>query len=159
MIETINKMNRIIRQTISATGEEPDAATLAEKMGLTEQKVQEILKIAKEPASLDAPAGDDGDAMLGDFISDDTTLSPEAAAMQASLQRTLEEMLEDLSPKEQKVLRMRFGLDAVSDHTLEEVGKQLEVTRERVRQIEMKAMNKLRQPSRAEKLRAFLEER
>jgi RNA polymerase primary sigma factor len=159
MIETINKMNRIIRQTISATGEEPDVATLAEKMGMPEQKVQDVLKIAKEPASLDAPAGDDGDAMLGDFISDDTTLSPEAAAMHSSMQRTIAEMLEDLSPKEQKVLRMRFGLDAVSDHTLEEVGKQLEVTRERVRQIEMKAMNKLRQPSRAEKLRAFLEDR
>ena len=158
MIETINKMNRFIRQTIAATGEEPDVATLAKKMGLSEQKVQEVLKIAKEPASLDAPAGDDGDAMLGDFISDETTLSPEGAAMHASMQRAIAEVLEDLAPKEQKVLRMRFGLDTVSDHTLEEVGKQLEVTRERVRQIEMKAMAKLRQPSRAEKLRAFLEE-
>ncbi len=159
MIETINKMNRLIRQTVAATGEEPDAATLAEKMGLTEQKVHDILKIAKEPTSLDAPAGDDGDAMLGDFISDDVTLSPEAAAMHAGMQRAISELLEDLSPKEQKVLRMRFGLDTVSDHTLEEVGKQLEVTRERVRQIEMKAMAKLRQPSRAEKLRAFLDGR
>ena len=159
MIETINKMNRIIRQTIAATGAEPDVATLAEKMGLPEQKVQDVLKIAKEPASLDAPAGDDGDAMLGDFISDDTTLSPEAAAMHAGMQRAIAEVLEDLSPKEQKVLRLRFGLDTTSDHTLEEVGKQLEVTRERIRQIEMKAMTKLRHPSRAEKLRAFLEER
>ena len=157
MVETINKMNRFIRQTIAATGEEPDVATLAKKMGLSESKVQEVLKIAKEPASLDAPAGDDGDAMLGDFISDEATLSPEAAAMHASMQRAIAEVLEDLAPKEQKVLRMRFGLDTVSDHTLEEVGKQLEVTRERVRQIEMKAMAKLRQPSRADKLRAFLE--
>ncbi|WP_420477320.1 RNA polymerase sigma factor RpoD [Noviherbaspirillum sp. ST9] len=158
MIETINKMNRIIRQNIAATGEEPDVATLAEKLGLSTQKVEEVMKIAKEPASLDAPAGEDGDAMLGDFISDDATLSPEAAAMRAGMQRAISEVLEDLSPKEQKVLRMRFGLDAVSDHTLEEVGKQLEVTRERIRQIEMKAMAKLRHPSRADKLRAFLEE-
>jgi RNA polymerase primary sigma factor len=157
MIETINKMNRFIRQTVSATGAEPDVAAIAAKMGLSEQKVEEVLKIAKEPASLDAPAGDDGEAMLGDFISDDTTLSPEAAAMRASMQRTIAEMLEDLTPKEQRVLRMRFGLDTVSDHTLEEVGKQLEVTRERVRQIEMKAMAKLRQPSRADKLRAYLD--
>ncbi len=157
MIETINKMNRFIRQTVSATGTEPDVAAIAAKMGLSEQKVEEVLKIAKEPASLDAPAGDDGEAMLGDFISDDTTLSPEAAAMRASMQRTIAEMLEDLTPKEQRVLRMRFGLDTVSDHTLEEVGKQLEVTRERVRQIEMKAMAKLRQPSRADRLRAYLD--
>jgi len=157
MIETINKMNRFIRQTVSATGAEPDVAAIAAKMGLSEQKVEEVLKIAKEPASLDAPAGDDGEAMLGDFISDDTTLSPEAAAMRASMQRAIAEMLGDLTPKEQRVLRMRFGLDTTSDHTLEEVGKQLEVTRERVRQIEMKAMAKLRQPSRADKLRAYLE--
>jgi RNA polymerase primary sigma factor len=159
MIETINKINRLIRQTVAATGEEPDVATLAEKMGLSEQKVQDVLKIAKEPASLDAPAGDDGDAMLGDFISDDTTLSPEAAAMHASMQRAIAEVLEDLSPKEQKVLRMRFGLDTLSDHTLEEVGKQMEVTRERIRQIEMKAMAKLRHPSRADRLRAYLDDR
>jgi RNA polymerase primary sigma factor len=159
MIETINKMNRIIRQAVSATGEEPDTATLADKMGMTKQKVEEVLKIAKEPASLDAPAGDDGDAMLGDFISDDITVSPEAAAMHDSMRRTIAELLEGLSPKEQKVLRMRFGLDTVTDHTLEEVGKQLEVTRERVRQIEMKAMAKLRKPSSADKLRAFLEGR
>ncbi|HJW54357.1 MAG TPA: RNA polymerase sigma factor RpoD [Burkholderiaceae bacterium] len=158
MIETINKMNRFIRQTIAATGEEPDVATLAEKMGLSEHKVHDVLKIAKEPASLDAPAGDDGDAMLGDFISDETTLSPEAAAMHAGMKRAITEVLNDLAPKEQKVLRMRFGLDTVSDHTLEEVGKQLEVTRERIRQIEMKAMAKLRIPSRAAKLRAFLDE-
>ncbi|HYD61116.1 MAG TPA: RNA polymerase sigma factor RpoD [Noviherbaspirillum sp.] len=159
MIETINKMNRIIRQTMVATGEEPDAATLAEKMGISVERVQEVLRIAKEPASLDAPAGEDGDAMLGDFISDDITLSPEASAMNAGMQRAISEVLEDLSPKEQKVLRMRFGLDTVSDHTLEEIGKQLEVTRERVRQIEMKAMAKLRHPTRAEKLRAFLDGR
>jgi RNA polymerase primary sigma factor len=159
MIETINKINRLIRQTVAATGEEPDVATLAAKMGLSEQKVQDVLKIAKEPASLDAPAGDDGDAMLGDFISDDTTLSPEAAAMHASMQRAIAEVLQDLSPKEQKVLRMRFGLDTLSDHTLEEVGKQMEVTRERIRQIEMKAMAKLRHPSRADRLRAYLDDR
>ncbi|HYD78611.1 MAG TPA: RNA polymerase sigma factor RpoD [Paucimonas sp.] len=159
MVETINKINRVIRQTVAATGEEPDAATLAEKMGMSVAKVQEVLKIAKEPASLDAPAGDDGDAMLGDFISDEATQSPEGAAMHASMQRAIAEVLKDLAPKEQKVLRMRFGLDTVSDHTLEEVGKQLEVTRERVRQIEMKAMAKLRQASRADKLRVFLEDR
>jgi len=159
MIETINKMNRIIRQIVVSTGEEPDAATLAEKMGITVERVQEVQRIAKEPASLDAPAGDDGDAMLGDFISDDTTLSPEASAMYTGMQRAILEVLEDLSPKEQKVLRMRFGLDTVSDHTLEEIGKQLEVTRERVRQIEMKAMAKLRHPTRADKLRAFLDGR
>ncbi|HYD97173.1 MAG TPA: RNA polymerase sigma factor RpoD [Noviherbaspirillum sp.] len=157
MIETINKMNRIVRQTIAATGEEPDAATLAMKMGLSEQKVQEVMKIAKEPASLDAPAGEDGDAMLGDFISDDTTLSPEAAAMHSGMQKAIAEVMQELSPKEQKVLRLRFGLDTASDHTLEEVGKQLDVTRERIRQIEMKAMTKLRHPSRSEKLRAFLD--
>ncbi|OWW19908.1 RNA polymerase sigma factor RpoD [Noviherbaspirillum denitrificans] len=159
MIETINKMNRIIRQTVTATGSEPDAAALAEKMGLTVERVQEVLRIAKEPASLDAPAGDDGDAMLGDFISDDANLTPEALAMHSGMQRAISEVLEDLSPKEQKVLRMRFGLETVSDHTLEEIGKQLEVTRERVRQIEMKAMAKLRHPTRAEKLRAFLDDR
>ncbi len=128
-------------------------------MGLPEQKVQDVLKIAREPASLDAPADDDGDAILGDFISDDATLSPEAAAMHAGMQRAIAEALEDLSPKERKVLRLRFGLDTASDHTLEEVGKQLEVTRERIRQIETKAMAKLRHPSRAQKLRAFLDER
>jgi RNA polymerase primary sigma factor len=159
MVETINKMNRIIRQTMSATGSEPDTATLAEKMGMPEEKIQDVMKIAREPASLDAPAGEDGDAMLGDFISDDTTQSPEAAAMHASMQRTIADVLKDLAPKEQKVLRMRFGLDTISDHTLEEVGKQLEVTRERVRQIEMKAMAKLRQASRADKLRVFLDGR
>jgi RNA polymerase primary sigma factor len=159
MVETINKMNRIIRQTVSATGNEPDTATLAEKMGMPEEKIQEVMKIAREPASLDAPAGDDGDAMLGDFISDEGAQSPEAAAMHASMQRTIADVLKDLAPKEQKVLRMRFGLDTISDHTLEEVGKQLEVTRERVRQIEMKAMAKLRQASRADKLRVFLDGR
>jgi RNA polymerase primary sigma factor len=159
MVETINKMNRIIRQAVSATGNEPDTATLAEKMGMPEEKIQEVMKIAREPASLDAPAGDDGDAMLGDFISDEGAQSPEAAAMHASMQRTIADVLKDLAPKEQKVLRMRFGLDTISDHTLEEVGKQLEVTRERVRQIEMKAMAKLRQASRADKLRVFLDGR
>ncbi|TFW05290.1 RNA polymerase sigma factor RpoD, partial [Oxalobacteraceae bacterium OM1] len=157
MTETINKMNRIIRQTVSATGEEPDLATLAAKLGMPEHKVQEVMKIAKEPASLDAPAGDDGDAVLGDFISDDIGASPEAAAMHASLQKAIGELLEGLSPKEQKVLRMRFGLDTTTDYTLEEVGRQLEVTRERVRQIEAKAMAKLRERSRMDVLRAFLD--
>ncbi|RZI41066.1 RNA polymerase sigma factor RpoD [Herbaspirillum sp. HC18] len=159
MIETINKMNRIIRQTVAATGEEPEVETLAKKLGLSVERVEEVLRIAKEPASLDAPAGEDGDAMLGDFISDDKTLSPEASAMHMGMRRAISEVLEELSPKEQKVLRMRFGLDTGDDSTLEEIGKQLEVTRERIRQIEMKAMAKLRQPNRAEKLRAFLEER
>ena len=157
MIETINKLNRIKRQWMQQTGTEPDSATIAEKMELPEIKVREILKIAKEPVSLDVPIGDDGDSQLGDFIEDSMTLSPIAAAMQASVQGKLKEILDSLSPREAKVLRMRFGLEMASDHTLEEVGKQFDVTRERIRQIEAKAMKKLRHPSRSDHLKSLLE--
>ncbi len=157
MIETINKLNRIKRQCLQQNGVEPDPALIAEKMDLPEIKVREILKIAKEPVSLDVPIGDDGDSQLGDFIEDNVTLSPMQAAMQASVQSKLKEVLDALSPREAKVLRMRFGLEMASDHTLEEVGNQFDVTRERIRQIEAKAMKKLRHPSRMDQLRSLLE--
>lgn len=157
MIETINKLNRIKRQCLQQNGIEPDPALIAEKMDLPEIKVREILKIAKEPVSLDVPIGDDGDSQLGDFIEDNVTLSPMQAAMQASVQGKLKEILDALSPREAKVLRMRFGLEMASDHTLEEVGNQFDVTRERIRQIEAKAMKKLRHPSRLEQLKSLLE--
>src|SRR5450830_574104 len=157
MIETINKMNRVRRQLLQATGLEPEPAAIAEKMGLPEVKVREILKIAKEPVSLDVPIGDDGDSQLGDFIEDSMTMSPMAAAMQASVQQKLKEALDSLSPREAKVLRMRFGLETTSEFTLEEVGKQFEVTRERIRQIEAKAMKKLRHPGKSEHLKSLME--
>jgi len=157
MIETINKMNRVRRQLLQATGLEPEPAAIAEKMGLPEVKVREILKIAKEPVSLDVPIGDDGDSQLGDFIEDSMTMSPMAAAMQASVQEKLKEALDSLSPREAKVLRMRFGLETTSEFTLEEVGKQFEVTRERIRQIEAKAMKKLRHPGKADHLKSLME--
>jgi len=157
MIETINKMNRVRRQLLQISGLEPEPAAIAEKMGLPEVKVREILKIAKEPVSLDVPIGDDGDSQLGDFIEDSMTMSPMAAAMQASVQQKLKEALDSLSPREAKVLRMRFGLDTASEFTLEEVGKQFEVTRERIRQIEAKAMKKLRHPGKADHLKGLME--
>ncbi len=157
MIETINKMNRVRRQLLQTTGLEPEPVAIAEKMGLPEGKVREILKIAKEPVSLDVPIGDDGDSQLGDFIEDSMTLSPMAAAMQASVQEKLKEALDSLSPREAKVLRMRFGLETSTEFTLEEVGKQFEVTRERIRQIESKAMKKLRHPARADHLKSLME--
>jgi RNA polymerase primary sigma factor len=157
MIETINKMNRVRRQLLQSSGLEPEPAAIAEKMGLPENKVREILKIAKEPVSLDVPIGDDGDSQLGDFIEDSMTLSPMAAAMQASVQEKLKEALDTLSPREAKVLRMRFGLETSTEFTLEEVGKQFEVTRERIRQIESKAMKKLRHPARAGHLKSLME--
>jgi RNA polymerase primary sigma factor len=156
MIETINKMNRISRQILQETGSEPDLATLALKMEMPENKVREVLKIAKEPVSMEAPMGEDGDAQLGDFIEDDTTLAPLDAALQASMRNVVKEVLDSLTPREAKVLRMRYGVEMSSDHTLEEVGKQFDVTRERVRQIEAKAMSKLRQASRSDKLKTFL---
>ncbi|HJV53790.1 MAG TPA: RNA polymerase sigma factor RpoD [Noviherbaspirillum sp.] len=157
MIETINKMNRISRQILMETGSEPDAATLAKKMDMPEKKVREILKIAKEPVSMDTPMGDDGDSQLGDFIEDSMTLSPADAAMHASMRNVIKDVLDSLPAREAKVLRMRYGIDMASDATLEEVGKQFDVTRERIRQIESKAMNKLRHASRADRLRTFLE--
>ncbi|HEV2608948.1 MAG TPA: RNA polymerase sigma factor RpoD [Noviherbaspirillum sp.] len=157
MIETINKMNRISRQILMETGVEPDAATLAAKMDMPESKIRDVMKIAKEPVSMDMPVGEDGDTLLGDFIQDETTLAPADAAMHASMRSVIKEVLDSLPAREAKVLRMRYGVDMASDFTLEEVGKQFDVTRERVRQIEAKAMAKLRHASRADRLRTLLE--
>ncbi len=157
MIETINKMNRISRQILQETGAEPDPATLAEKMEMPEEKIRKILKISKEPISMETPIGDDDDSHLGDFIEDQSTLSPGDAALFASLREVTKEVLDSLTPREAKVLRMRFGIEMNTDHTLEEVGKQFDVTRERIRQIEAKALRKLRHPTRSEKLRSFLD--
>ena len=157
MIETINKMNRISRQILQETGLEPDPATLAIKMEMPEEKIRKILKISKEPISMETPIGDDDDSHLGDFIEDASTLSPSDAALYASLREVTKEILDSLTPREAKVLRMRFGIEMNTDHTLEEVGKQFDVTRERIRQIEAKALRKLRHPSRSEKLRSFLD--
>jgi RNA polymerase primary sigma factor len=157
MIETINKMNRISRQILQETGAEPDPATLAEKMEMPEDKIRKILKISKEPISMETPIGDDDDSHLGDFIEDTTTLAPNDAALYASLREVTKEILDSLTPREAKVLRMRFGIEMNTDHTLEEVGKQFDVTRERIRQIEAKALRKLRHPSRSERLKSFLD--
>jgi RNA polymerase primary sigma factor len=157
MIETINKMNRISRQILQETGQEPDPATLAEKMDMPEDKIRKILKISKEPISMETPIGDDDDSHLGDFIEDTATLAPVDAALYANLREITKEVLDSLTPREAKVLRMRFGIEMNTDHTLEEVGKQFDVTRERIRQIEAKALRKLRHPSRSEKLRSFLD--
>ncbi|MBU6486033.1 MAG: RNA polymerase sigma factor RpoD [Betaproteobacteria bacterium] len=157
MIETINKMNRISRQILQETGQEPDPATLAVKMEMPEEKIRKILKISKEPISMETPIGDDDDSHLGDFIEDQSTIAPSEAAVNASLRDVCKDILDTLTPREAKVLRMRFGIEMNTDHTLEEVGKQFDVTRERIRQIEAKALRKLRHPSRSEKLRSFLE--
>ena len=157
MIETINKMNRISRQILQETGSEPDPATLAVKMEMPEDKVRKIMKIAKEPISMETPIGDDEDSHLGDFIEDANTLAPAEATWQSILRRIVQEVLDSLTPREAKVLRMRFGVGLSSDHTLEEVGKQFDVTRERIRQIEAKALRKLRHPSRSDKLKSFLD--
>ena len=157
MIETINKMNRISRQILQETGLEPDPALLAEKMEMPEEKIRKILKISKEPISMETPIGDDDDSHLGDFIEDTATLAPIDSAVYTNLREITREILDTLTPREAKVLRMRFGIEMNTDHTLEEVGKQFDVTRERIRQIEAKALRKLRHPSRSEKLRSFLE--
>ena len=157
MIETINKMNRISRQILQSTGAEPDPSVLAEKMEMPEDKIRKILKISKEPISMETPIGDDEDSHLGDFIEDGATLTPIDAAVYGSLRDVTAEILESLTPREAKVLRMRFGIEMNTDHTLEEVGKQFDVTRERIRQIEAKALRKLRHPTRSERLRSFLE--
>ncbi|HNE43771.1 MAG TPA: RNA polymerase sigma factor RpoD [Rhodocyclaceae bacterium] len=157
MIETINKMNRISRQILQETGAEPDPATLAKKMDMPEEKIRKIMKISKEPISMETPIGDDDDSHLGDFIEDTATLLPADAAMYSSLRGVTKEILDTLTPREAKVLRMRFGIEMNTDHTLEEVGKQFDVTRERIRQIEAKALRKLRHPSRSDKLRSFLD--
>ncbi len=157
MIETINKVNRISRQYLQETGTEPDAAILAEKMEMPEDKVRKIMKIAKEPISMETPIGDDDDSHLGDFIEDTGMLAPTDAALQASLRDVVKDILDSLTPREAKVLRMRFGIEMANDHTLEEVGKQFDVTRERIRQIEAKALRKLKHPTRSDKLRSFLD--
>ena len=157
MIETINKMNRISRQILQETGAEPDPATLALKMEMPEDKIRKIMKIAKEPISMETPIGDDDDSHLGDFIEDNNTLAPADAALHASMRGVVKDVLDSLTPREAKVLRMRFGIEMSTDHTLEEVGKQFDVTRERIRQIEAKALRKLRHPSRSDKLKSFLE--
>ena len=158
MIETINKMNRISRQILQETGIEPDAATLAAKMEIPEDKIRKIMKIAKEPISMETPIGDDEDSHLGDFIEDSNTLAPAEAALHDSMRDVVKDILDSLTPREAKVLRMRFGIEMSTDHTLEEVGKQFDVTRERIRQIEAKALRKMRHPSRSDKLKSFLEE-
>jgi RNA polymerase primary sigma factor len=157
MIETINKMNRISRQHLQEHGFEPDASILAEKMDMPEDKIRKIMKIAKEPISMETPIGDDDDSHLGDFIEDQANTAPMDAAMQAGLREVVKEILDTLTPREAKVLRMRFGIEMSTDHTLEEVGKQFDVTRERIRQIESKAVRKLKHPSRSDKLRSFIE--
>ncbi len=155
MIETINKMNRISRQHLQEFGFEPDASVLAERMEIPEDKIRKIMKIAKEPISMETPIGDDDDSHLGDFIEDSANTAPMEAAMQAGLRDVVKDILDSLTPREAKVLRMRFGIEMTSDHTLEEVGKQFDVTRERIRQIEAKALRKLKHPSRSDKLRSF----
>jgi len=157
MIETINKMNRISRQHLQEFGFEPDASVLAEKMEIPEDKIRKIMKIAKEPISMETPIGDDDDSHLGDFIEDSVNTAPIEAAMQAGLRDVVKDILDGLTPREAKVLRMRFGIEMAMDHTLEEVGKQFDVTRERIRQIEAKALRKLKHPSRSDKLRSFID--
>ncbi|MBL0011765.1 MAG: RNA polymerase sigma factor RpoD [Nitrosomonas sp.] len=157
MIETINKMNRISRQILQETGQEPEPAVLAQKMEMPEEKIRKILKISKEPISMETPIGDDEDSHLGDFIEDAATMAPADAAVYASLRGVTKDILDSLTPREAKVLRMRFGIEMNTDHTLEEVGKQFDVTRERIRQIEAKALRKLRHPARSERLRSFLD--
>ena len=157
MIETINKLNRISRQILQETGKEATPEELAVKMDLSEDKIRKVMKIAKEPISMETPVGDDEDSHLGDFIEDVNIESPIDKAMNAGLKEATHEILHTLAPREAKVLRMRFGIDMNTDHTLEEVGKQFDVTRERIRQIEAKALRKLRHPSRSEKLSSFLD--
>jgi RNA polymerase primary sigma factor len=157
MIETINKLNRISRQMLQEMGREPMPEELAERMEMPEEKVRKVLKIAKEPISMETPIGDDEDSHLGDFIEDANISSPIDSATGSGLTGTVQGVLAGLTPREAKVLRMRFGIDMNTDHTLEEVGKQFDVTRERIRQIEAKALRKLRHPTRSEQLRSFLD--
>ncbi|MFJ4193177.1 RNA polymerase sigma factor RpoD, partial [Pseudomonas sp. NPDC089534] len=158
MIETINKLNRISRQMLQEMGREPTPEELGERMEMPEDKIRKVLKIAKEPISMETPIGDDEDSHLGDFIEDSTMQSPIDVATVESLKEATREVLSGLTAREAKVLRMRFGIDMNTDHTLEEVGKQFDVTRERIRQIEAKALRKLRHPTRSEHLRSFLDE-
>ncbi len=157
MIETINKMNRISRQILQESGNEPSPEELAIRMEMPEDKIRKVLKIAKEPISMETPIGDDEDSHLGDFIEDTKGEAPTESAITNGLSEATDEVLEGLTERESKVLRMRFGIGMNTDHTLEEVGKQFDVTRERIRQIEAKALRKLRHPSRSEKLRSYLD--
>ncbi|MFO7264747.1 MAG: RNA polymerase sigma factor RpoD [Bacillota bacterium] len=157
MVETINKLVRVSRQLLQELGREPTAAEIAERMGMTEERVREIMKIAQEPVSLETPIGEEEDSHLGDFIEDQDAQAPADAASYTMLREQLEDVLESLTPREEKVLRLRFGLDDGRARTLEEVGQEFGVTRERIRQIEAKALRKLRHPSRSKKLRDFLE--
>jgi len=157
MIETINKLNRISRQMLQEMGREATPEELAERMEMPEDKIRKVLKIAKEPISMETPIGDDEDSHLGDFVEDQNVEAPPDAATGAGLKFATQDILETLTPREAKVLRMRFGIDMNTDHTLEEVGKQFDVTRERIRQIEAKALRKLRHPTRSEHLRSFLD--
>jgi RNA polymerase primary sigma factor len=157
MIETINKIVRSQRQMLHEIGREPTPEELAEKLGLPLEKIRKVLKIAKEPISLETPIGDDEDSNLGDFIEDKMALLPVDAAIQSNLRETTTRVLASLTPREERVLRMRFGIGMNTDHTLEEVGQQFSVTRERIRQIEAKALRKLKHPSRSRKLRSFLD--
>jgi len=158
MIETINKLNRISRQMLQEMGREPTPEELGERMEMPEDKIRKVLKIAKEPISMETPIGDDEDSHLGDFIEDSTMESPIDMATVESLKEATRDVLSGLTAREAKVLRMRFGIDMNTDHTLEEVGKQFDVTRERIRQIEAKALRKLRHPTRSDHLRSFLDE-
>jgi RNA polymerase primary sigma factor len=155
MIETINKLNRISKQITQEIGREATPEELSVKMGIPEEKVRKVLKIAKEPVSMDAPLGEEEDTCVGDFVEDLSQLSPIEAATSKGLKEATMKVLDGLTIRESKVLRMRFGIDMNTDHTLEEVGKQFDVTRERIRQIEAKALRKLRQPSRANLLKSF----
>jgi RNA polymerase primary sigma factor len=157
MIETINKLVRTSRQMLHEIGREPTPEELAEKLGMPLEKVRKVLKIAKEPISLETPIGDEEDSHLGDFIEDKNAVLPVEAAIQANLRETTTRVLASLTPREERVLRMRFGIGMNTDHTLEEVGQQFSVTRERIRQIEAKALRKLKHPSRSRKLRSFLD--
>jgi RNA polymerase primary sigma factor len=157
MIETINKLNRIQRKLLQENGKEATPEELAEHMDMTEEKVRRVLKIAKEPISMESPVGDDEDSHLGDFIEDENAEKPLDKTINKDLSDSTHDILSSLTPREAKVLRMRFGIDMNTDHTLEEVGKQFDVTRERIRQIEAKALRKLRHPSRAQNLKSFLD--
>ena len=157
MIETINKLNRISRQMTQENGKEPSPEELSIKMGMPEEKIRKVLKIAKEPVSLETPVGDEEDSSLGDFIEDKNALQPLDTAIQSNLSESTTKILASLTPREERVLRMRFGIGMNTDHTLEEVGLQFSVTRERIRQIEAKALRKLKHPSRSKQLKSFLE--
>ena len=158
MIETINKLNRVSRQIVQEMGREPTPEELGERMELSEDKVRRVLKIAKEPISTETPIGDEDDTTLGDFIEDEAILSPDEVATQDNLIDATGDILESLTARESIVLRMRFGIGMNTDHTLEEVGKQFDVTRERIRQIEAKALRKLRHPTRSSHLKGFLDD-